>query len=130
MNSGLQRAQDRAFLSQDADLRQAEIEQLRAGLRHQNIRRLEVAMSNSLAVGAVERIRDLDAQTKHLLHRQRTFQNLALDVFHHEVVRADVMQRADVRMIQRGHGLRLPSETLAEALGGDLDGYDTVEPRV
>jgi len=51
----------------------------------------------------------------------------ALDVLHHQIVEADVVQRADVRMIQRGDGAGFPLEALAELLGADLDNYRAVQ---
>jgi hypothetical protein len=38
----------------------------------------------------------------------------ALDEFHDEVIRPDVIQMTDVRMVQRGDGQRLALESIAE----------------
>ena len=65
-----------------------------------------------------------------LLERQRPLQRRALDELHHQVIRPDVVELADVRMIQRRHGARFALEAFGELLLGDLDGDDAVEPRV
>ena len=41
---------------------------------------------------------------------------LALHQFHHQVVRSDVVERADVGMVQRGNGACFPLEALNEPL--------------
>ena len=53
------------------------------------------------------------ASAHRVLGRQRAAQRRAVDVLHHQVVRADVVQRADVRMVQRGDRARLLLETIA-----------------
>jgi hypothetical protein len=54
----------------------------------------------------------------------------AVDHLHHEIVRADIVERADVGMVERGHGHRFLSEAAAESPFGDLDGDVAVEARV
>ena len=44
-------------------------------------------------------------------------QRLALDELHDEVVGADVIERADVWVVERGHGAGLALEPFAERLG-------------
>src|SRR5437667_10811698 len=51
----------------------------------------------------------------------------AINVLHHDKVWANVVQGADVRMIQCSDGAGLALEALAELLGGDLNGDDAVE---
>src|SRR6516162_3419386 len=114
---------------------QTEIEQLRPGLGQHNIARLEVAMDDPLAVRRVERTRNFDADLERLVERERTFPNavresLALDVLHHEKVGADVVERADVRMVERSYGVGFAFESLAEAFRRDLDGNFAVQARV
>ena len=75
-------------------------------------------MDDALAMRGVERIADLDAVGNRLLHRQRSGNRLPVDELHHQVTAAvvltDVVERADVRMIQRGDRARFPFEALGE----------------
>jgi hypothetical protein len=54
-------------------------------------------------------------------------QRRALREFHHQVIRTNVIERADVGMIQHRHGVRLAFEPLAKLLRGYLDGDLAVE---
>ena len=60
----------------------------------------------------------------------RAFQRSALDVFHHQVIGADIVKLADVGMVQRSHGPGFLFEALGELLLRNLDGDRAVEPRV
>jgi hypothetical protein len=67
-------------------------------------------------------------------------ERLSFQVFHHQefdaVVRAHVVERADVRVIQRRNGSRFAFEAFAEGgIGGegrgqDLDGDRSIEARI
>ena len=59
--------------------------------------------------------------------RQRSFDGSALDVLHHQVVRADVVERADVRVVEGGDGTGFALEALGELVFGDLDGDAALE---
>ena len=82
--------------------------------------------------GLVQRIRYLDGDLQRLIQRQRAFlqplcQRLPLQVLHDQevdpVLTPDVMERADMRMVQAGNGLRLALEPLFEiGVGGDMLG--------
>ena len=70
----------------------------------------------------VQRIGDFNRVLQDLLDRQRTFQQargqrVSFQILHHQkinsVLPADVVQRANVRMIQSGDGSRLALEALA-----------------
>ena len=93
----------------------------------------------------VQRVGDLDGVAQHLVGRQRPRrqprgERLAFEILHHQEVGvtllADVMERADVRMVQAGDRLRLTLEALSEIrIVGDmrrehLDGDGALEPRV
>jgi hypothetical protein len=76
-------------------------------------------------VRGIERVGDLDAEIEHALERQRTtrdflLQRVAVEQLHHDeglaVVLADVVNHADVRMIQRRGDARFAAEAL-EHLG-------------
>ena len=79
-------------------------------------------MRDALAVRGGESREDLSREQERTLERQRPGERLAVDQLHDEVVRPDVVERADVRMIERGHGTGFALEPFAELLGGELDG--------
>ena len=153
----LRRAHHRAFRGQHGGesllggpglwhrLRQPEVEHLHAIPRQHDVLRLDVAMGDSGAMRAVERVGDLGGELERLIERERALldaggQRLALQVLHHHVAGAiliaDVVECADVRMIQRCDGAGFAFEAGAQilALGDvfrqDLDGDGAVEPRV
>ena len=79
-------------------------------------------MHHTLVVGLIERIRNLDRMANRRLDRQRSLlepigERLAFDVLHDEEVdatlAADVVERADVRMVQTGNRTGFPLEALA-----------------
>ena len=91
-------------------LRQPEVEQLHAGLGQHDVAGLEIAMDDAVAMRGVERRRDFDRVFDRLIRWQRAFrqsigQRLTLEARHDEEVRAlvlaDVVERADVGMIER-----------------------------
>ena len=99
-------------------------------------------MHHSLAVGCVQGIGDLDGDAQHFTTGNRTLdqafgQRLAFQKFHHQVVTAvvvaDVVQRADVGVIETADGLGLAGKTLPDvgaaghAFGQDLDGDRSVQ---
>ena len=112
------------------DFGQAKVEQLDSSFRDQDISRLQVAMRDSLAVRRIESIANLRGILQCLLQGQRSAQRRALDVFHHQVVRPNIVQRTDVGMVQGGHRVRLALEALRELLFGNLDGDDAIQSRV
>ena len=69
-----------------------------------------------------------------LLERQGPADGLAVDVLHDQVaaavVLADVVQRADVRVVQGGNGPGFPLETLGKRPLDGLDGHVAVQPDV
>ena len=112
-------------------------------------------MNDSVTVRFIERVRNLKGVFERLLQRKRTLrqpirERLALEVLHHDVVdvilaadlsavalaKVDVVEGADVRMIQARNGARLLLEALAELgmlrkmLGEHFDGDDTIEAGV
>lgn len=83
----------------DGRFREAEIEQLGAGFGHQDVRWLEIAMQETAPVSRLERIRNLPGQPQGFSDRHGTRYRRALDVLHHQVVVADIVQGANVGMV-------------------------------
>jgi hypothetical protein len=81
-------------------------------------------------VGGIERGGDLGGQAHGLIDSLRSLKRTAINVFEHQVVRADVVNLADVRMIDRGDGAGFPHEARAMSFVQALDSDDTVEPRI
>ena len=110
------------------DLRKAEVQKFYAALGHENVRGLEVAMNDALLVGSVEGIANLHRIIKSLGDTQRTSERGTFDVLHDQVVRPDIMQGANVRMIQRGHGVRFALEAFGEPFVRNLDRDHAIQP--
>ena len=87
-------------------------------------------MGDALAVRGVQRIADLRAVLQRLIDGHRAFERHALDVFHHQVIRPDIVQSADAGVIQRRDGAGFAFETLAEGRLGDLHGDHPAEARI
>lgn len=104
-------------------LRQAEVQKLRSGLGQHDVRRLEIAVHHSLTVCFVKGIGDLNRVPQRLFEGHRSFlqtlrQRLPLEVLHDEEVHvsfpADVMERADLGVVQTGNRSRFSLEALAK----------------
>jgi hypothetical protein len=93
-----------------AILARPEVQQLDAALADENVRGFEVAMDDALLVGGIECIANLRCVVKSLSNRQRTSEHRPFDVLHDQVVRPDIVQRANVRVIQRSYGMRFAFE--------------------
>jgi hypothetical protein len=103
-------------------LREPEVQNLRVARQcHQNVGRLEVAVDNPARVRRVERIGHLHGNRQRLGQwhgpaRDPCRERLPLDEFHRDempaIAFADVVNRADIRMIERGGGASLATETL------------------
>ena len=118
-----------------ARARQSEIQNLDAGLPDHDVAGLEIAMNDALGVRLDQRRHDLRGIQQRRFHRERSAfqpcrQRFALHQFHHQVVRPNVVERADVRVVQRGNRARLALETGAELLVSDLDGDGAAQSRV
>ena len=106
----------------ERQLGQPEVQDLRlAAVGQEDVRRLDVTMDDSLAVRAVERIGDLDADVDDLVGlqgpgREPIPKRLSLHQLHDDervaLVLADVVDRADVRVIQCGGRARLELEPI------------------
>jgi hypothetical protein len=103
-------------------------------------------MDDAFAVGAVERVADLDRDRQrfsHWNHRRSTQpirERLAFEILEHQVVEvsvaADVVNGTDVRIVQRGNDPRFVLEALPrfrigrERAGEHLDGNRAIETGV
>ena len=92
-----------------------------------DVARLEIAVGDAFLVGFFECGRYLSSHRQGLVERQWTFddpfgERHPLDELHHQVVGSHVVQRADIGMVERGDSPRLALESLAELLGGELEG--------
>ena len=107
-------------------LGQAEVEHLDGAIgRDRDVGRLEIAMDDALLVRRGEGLGNLPRQGHGLVQRQRPAgdavgQRLALDEFEDQRMRLaavlEAIDRADVRMVERGQHLRFAAEA-GEPLG-------------
>jgi len=67
-------------------------------------------------VRRVQGIADLPSVLHRSIERQWAFKWRAVDELHHQVIRADVVELADMRMIQRGDEARFARETIGVLL--------------
>ena len=92
-------------------------------------------MDDPLVVRGFQRFRDLRNDTQRLLNREATTaetigQRLACHKFHDQVVGTDVVDGADIGMVERCDRARLTLEPVAEARRRYLDGDIAVQARV
>src|ERR1041385_563681 len=92
-----------------------------ASLGNEDVRRLDVAVNNSLRMSTIEGIGDLLSVAKNLCHRNllalgQVAQRLAFQQLHHNEVApfevAHIMDDADVGMVQRRSGAGLEHKSL------------------
>jgi len=96
-------------------------------------------------MGSIERIGNLDAQREHCIELHWTvtddmFQRGAVEVFHDDirlaVLLADVVDGADIRMVERGGGSGLAAEALERQpvsgyiFGEEFEGDEAVKASV
>ena len=127
------------------ELGETEIEKLGSRGRQHDVAGLQVAVHHALAMRFVQRLGELDADAERLFERERAFfqslgKRLALEQLHDDevdtVLATDVVERADVRMVQARDRARLLLEALLElgVIGKmrrqHLDGDGAIEPCV
>ena len=102
-------------------LRQSKVHQLGARLGEHDVARFQIAVDYPALVSFLQALADLDPILQHLFWRQRSLceavgQGLAFEVLHDQeigpVLVADVMQGADVGVIQRRNGAGFALESL------------------
>ncbi len=111
----------RSHLPRGSQLRQPKIKNLCViALRHKNVGRLDVPVNDSLSVRGVQCISNLNPELQQFFDVQRfardaLLQRVALQQFHHDVglaiLLANLMNRADVGMVQRRGGPGFPLES-------------------
>ena len=135
----------RLRIRRPALLGQTEVEHFGVtALGYENVGGLDIAMNDAFRVGCIQRVGHLDAQRQ----RSRDIERLAADVLakrlavqqlHHQEWMArrltDVVNRANIGMIQRRSRPRLALETLSrslrrKSLRQNFDGYVAMQPRV
>src|ERR1019366_455077 len=84
-------------------------------------------MHDAFFVRSVERACDLLRDTDDLFWRHGTPRSVAFDQLHDEKIGADVVQMADVGMIERRHRARLALESFAELFFRELDRYVAIQ---
>ena len=137
---GLRRGHGRRFCGvcgpADPTLGETEVQHLDDAVRaNLHVARLEVTMDDAALVRVIERINDLSRDGRRLVELQRPRSDLLCQrrpfhELHDEVVVTDVVQRADVGMIERGDDPCFAGETLAESFRRDLDGDLTRQARI
>jgi hypothetical protein len=124
---------------------EAKVEQLCPRLRQHDVARLQIAMNHASTMRGSKRIGHLNTSLQRFGDRNRTssqsvLDGLTLEILHDEkidrLVPADVVKRADVRVIQRTDGSGLALEPLTELRVGcklfqqHLDCDDAIESAV
>lgn len=100
-------------LEGSALLRRPEVELLDPQLPDRNVGRLQIAASESFLQGRVQGVKNLASILDGCCHRQRSLKGSPFDVLHDQLVRPDVVQVADVGLVQCPDGPRLAPEALA-----------------
>jgi hypothetical protein len=115
--------------------RQAEIQHFDPGSGNHDVARLEIAVNDVLGMCLDQCGHDLAGIQDCRVQRERAAlepgrQRVALHQFHDQVVGPDVVEGADVRMVQGGYRARLALEPLAELLLCGLDRDGAAQSRV
>ena len=87
-------------------------------------------MHDLLLMRGFDRVYDLFRHRQRFVKVQRTAQVLPFDIFHDEVVGANVVEVADIGVVQCGDGACLAAEALAERFFGNFDCDVAPQPRV
>ena len=128
------------------DFGETEIQNLGvAAVGDEDVRGLDVAVDDSLAVGGLEGVGNFDPQGEqaiefHRLSLNQMFQSLAAQALHHDeemsIVLANLVHGADVGMVQRRRGASFAAEAFerlgifGRRVGEKLESDETAELRV
>ena len=116
--------------------RESEIKQLyNTSCRDEDVRRLQIAMNDSFGVRGFQRCRDLSRYAQGLSRGKsvRLFtgnNRSAVNALHNNVVGTDIVNLADVGVIQRRDGFGFTLKSLAELRAGNFDRDEAIQPRV
>src|SRR5208283_1135285 len=114
-------------------------------LGDKNINRIDIAMNDAVGVGGIEGIGNFDCQPKQGFEIQRSptnteLQGQAIQKLHGDeslaVLLADVVDRANVGVVQSGRGLGFALKTsegprvMGDRVGQELEGDKTMQARV
>lgn len=116
----------------------AEIEQLRHALRgNHDVARFQVAVQNARAVSLLEAFRDLPRDAQRLLRREARCaadesigQRLPFDELQNQIVGADVVDLADIGVVERSNRARFLLEPVGVLSRESLHRDDAIEPSV
>jgi hypothetical protein len=87
-------------------------------------------MQDAALMRHLERPRDLHRQAHGVGDRHRALKRTAIEVLEHQIVRPDIVNLADMRMVERGNCTRFLFESRNVRRAHALDGDDAIEPRV
>jgi hypothetical protein len=93
-------------------------------------RRLGIEVQDAACVCGVEGVGHLRGNANDLGERQRTVERLPVDVFHDEIAWPDVVEHADVRMIQGRNRASLLPEAIVVGAVERLDGHRAAEASI
>jgi hypothetical protein len=101
-------------------------------MRQENIRRLDVPVDDASVVRCIEAVRNLNSDAQQFLYFERPTlyvlsESVPLEMLHHEkglvLVFTDIVDGANVRMINRGDRVGFATEALARVLrSGQMQG--------
>ena len=107
-------------------LREPEVEELHARRREHDVARFDIPVHDAMPVGERDSVGERGRVQQRVGHWQRalqqpTGQRFALEIFHdeelHVILESHVVERADVRVVQRGDRPHLALEALAAMSG-------------
>src|SRR6516225_5198385 len=87
-------------------------------------------MRDAFPVSGIQSVQNLARIFDGLFQWKRTSQRSPIDELHHEVVRTDIIEMANVGMVERTNYARFLSEALTELAGADLDRHLAVEAHI
>ena len=87
-----------------------------------NVGGLQVAMDDVLLVRGFDAVDQLLNDRQRVFEIERALEIFALDVLHDEVIGTNVIEMADVGVVERGDGAGFLREALGELLPGNLNG--------
>ncbi len=87
-------------------------------------------MQDPALVRGLKRAGDLEREPQRFCCFHWSLERSALDVFQHQVIRADIVDLANVRMVQRRNGTRLQFESGTMLMLQTFDGDEAIQPGV